>query len=113
MKKIPVKEVGRRHSSTAHFLHVYFGIDLSSSRQSRKEALETTFSRIDHRFPSVSKKSVPRAIYDFQEENEVGMLVMINNKHSFFKNLLFTPVVNEIGFHVKVPFLVIPSPTRK
>jgi hypothetical protein len=38
---------------------------------------------------------------------------MVNNKHSFFENLLFTPVVNEIGFNVKVPFLVIPSKKRK
>jgi nucleotide-binding universal stress UspA family protein len=52
---------------------------------------------------------VPEAIDDFQKNNPIDLLVMVNNKHSFFENILFRPVVNEIGFHVKIPFLVIPS----
>lgn len=108
-----LKEVAELHSSTVHILHVYFGVNLSPTQTSRKRALARAFKNIGHHFYSITEKSVTRAIYDFQEENDVDMLVMINNKHSFFENLLFTPVVNEIGFNVKVPFLVIPSKRKK
>jgi nucleotide-binding universal stress UspA family protein len=108
-----LKEIALSHSSKVHILHVYFGVNLSPTQTSRKKALGRAFKDIGHHFYSITEKSVTRAIYDFQEENDIDMLVMINNKHSFFENLLFTPVVNEIGFNVKVPFLVIPSKKRK
>ena len=106
-------EIAKEHSSSINILHVYFGVNLNSTQTSRKRALGRAFKEIDHHFHSVTEKSVTRAIYDFQEENEIDMLAMVNNKHSFFENLLFTPVVNEIGFNVKVPFLVIPSRKKK
>ncbi|WP_324721080.1 universal stress protein [Salinimicrobium sp. HB62] len=108
-----LKELAQMHSSTINILHVYFGINLNPIQTSRKKALARAFKDISHHFYSVTEKSVTRAIYDFQEENETDMLAMVNNKHSFFENLLFTPVVNEIGFNVKVPFLVIPSRKKK
>lgn len=108
-----LKEIAEDNSSSIHILHVYFGVNLSSSQTSIKKALARAFKDIGHHFYSVTDKGVPRAIYDFQEENEIDMLAMINNKHSFFENLLFTPVVNEIGFNVKIPFLVIPSKRKK
>jgi nucleotide-binding universal stress UspA family protein len=108
-----LKELAEKHSSTIHILHVYFGVDLSPNQTSRKRSLKRSFKNVGHHFYSVTEKSVTRAVYDFQEENEIDMLAMVNNKHSFFENLLFTPVVNEIGFNVKVPFLVIPSRKRK
>ena len=45
----------------------------------------------------------PSAIEKYQEQNTVDLLFMVNNKRSFFENLLFRPVVNKIGFHIKVP----------
>ncbi|MDX1427950.1 MAG: universal stress protein, partial [Salegentibacter mishustinae] len=62
-----------------------------------------------HQFNTIEDKSVTKAIEKFQEKNTVDLLFMVNNKRSFFENLLFRPVVNKIGFHIKVPFMVIPS----
>lgn len=107
-----LKELTDLHASTVHILHVYFGLELSPEQINRKKSLGRTFKNNGHHFYSISEKSVTRAIYDFQEENEVDMLAMVNNKKSFFENLLFMPVVNEIGFNVKVPFLVMPSPKK-
>lgn len=108
-----LKEITTTYSANIHILHVYFGTELSEEQEKRKKALSKTFKDNGHHFYSIADKSVPQAIYDFQEDNAVDMLVMINNKHSFFENLLFRPVINEIGFHVKVPFLVIPSEKKR
>ncbi|MFD2518908.1 universal stress protein [Salinimicrobium flavum] len=108
-----LQELAVTYQSNVHILHVYFGPALTEEQEKRKKALGKIFKNNGHHFYSIADKSVPQAIYDFQEENEIDMLVMINNKHSFFENLLFRPVVNEIGFHVKVPFLVIPSGKKR
>ncbi|NJW52530.1 universal stress protein [Salinimicrobium oceani] len=105
-------ELAELHASTVHILHVYSGLNLSEEQTSRKNALGNALKNNGHHFYSITEKSVVRAIYDFQEENEVHLLAMVNNKRSFFENLLFMPLVNEIGFNVKIPFLVIPSPRR-
>jgi len=108
-----LKDIATNATSNIHILHVYFGAALSDEQEKRKKALAQAFKNNTHHFYSIEEKSVPQAIYDFQEDNPVDMLVMINNKHSFFENLLFRPVINEIGFHVKVPFLVIPSEKKR
>ncbi|MGB7785043.1 MAG: universal stress protein [Salinimicrobium sp.] len=114
VKLLPVvKEIAAANKATLHFMHVYFGVELSEEQARTKQALNRHFKEVDHQFYSISDKSVPQAIYDFQEEHNIDLLVLINNKHSFFENLLFRPIVNEIGFHVKVPFLVIPSGNKK
>ena len=108
-----LKDISTSYSSNIHILHVYFGEELTNEQENRKKALSNAFKNNGHHFYSIAEKSVPQAIYDFQEDNSVDMLVMVNNKHSFFENLLFRPVINEIGFHVKVPFLVIPSEKKR
>lgn len=108
-----LREIVELHSSTVHILHVYFGVNLTPEQTKRKRALGRVFKNNGHHFYSITEKSVTRAIYDFQEENEVDMLALVNNKRSFFENLLFRPLVNELGFNVKLPFLVMPSPKKK
>ena len=113
-KLLPVlKEIAESNHATIHLMHVYFGVELSEEQAKTKKALSRLFKNQSHQFYSISDKSVPQAIYDFQEEHQIDLLTLINNKHSFFENLLFRPIINEIGFHVKVPFLVIPSANKK
>ena len=104
-----LKELSLEQGSKLHILNVIFGVPLEAKQEKSKKILVNYFENIPHTFYSLEKGSVPEAIDDFQKNNPVELLVMINNKHSFFENLLFRPVVNEIGFHIKIPFLVIPS----
>ncbi len=102
-------EMANKYNSKIDILNVYFGTPLNEEQEKAKKELATKLAKINHQFYSVEKNSVPEAITDFQKENPVDILFMINNKHSFFENLLFKPVVNRIGFRIKVPFMVIPS----
>lgn len=108
-----LKALSREHGSKLHILNVFFGVPLEPEQEKNKKFLADYFKNIPHTFYSIEKGSVPKAIDDFQKNNPVDLLVMVNNKHSFFENILFRPVVNEIGFHVKIPFLVIPSENFK
>lgn len=104
-----LKRLIEKHASTIHIVNVYFGIPLNSEQEKSKKFLEEYFKKIPHKFYKIEKSSVPEGISEFQNKNPVDLMAMISNKHSFFENLLFRPVINEIGFHIKIPFLVIPS----
>lgn len=104
-----LKEWSQKHASQLHILNVDYGVHLGVEQEESKKFLGDYFKDIPHKFYSIQKNSVPEGINDFQKNMPVDLLAMISNKHSFFENLLFRPVINEIGFLVKVPFLVIPS----
>lgn len=102
-------DIASYNDASIQVLHVSFGYDLEPRQLESKKILENYLEGTPHKFHSIEKDTVTGGIYHFQKENDVDMLVMISNKHSFFENLLFRPVINEIGFKLKTPFLVIPS----
>lgn len=104
-----LKELADTYKSEIHILHVIFGRPLDEKQENSKKILGEYLKDTRHKFYSIEKNTVTEGIYDFQEENSIDLLAMISNKHSFFENLLFRPLINDIGFHVKIPFLVIPS----
>lgn len=104
-----VEEIALNYSSGLSFLHVYSEPELSDEKIKVKKSLNNLFEKNKKSFYSTAKKSVRQAIYDFQKDNEVDLLVMLKNKHSFLENLFFKQVIDDIGFHVKVPFLVLPA----
>jgi len=91
-----------------NILNVSYGYDLSEDQEAHKNILQKSFEHVAHLFHSVSNKDVAEAITEFQLKSRVNLLVMINNKHSFFENLFFKSTINQIGFHLNIPFLVIP-----
>jgi nucleotide-binding universal stress UspA family protein len=104
-----LKDLANANGSVIHVLHVLFGLPLGEKQEKAKKLLATYLENTSHHFYSIEKNTVTEGIYDFQKEYNIDLLVMISNKHSFFENLLFRPVINEVGFRVKTPFLVIPS----
>lgn len=102
-------DIASNHKAKIQVLHISFGFELEPEQKKAKEVLADYLQDTSHTFYSIEKETVTSGIYHFQKENDVDMLVMISNKHSFFENLLFRPVINEIGFKLKTPFLVIPS----
>lgn len=105
----PILNLAKNHSSKINILHVDTGEDLNETQEENRKNLGNILKHISHKFYTVEEKSVPKAIEKFKDENEVNLLIMVNNKRSFFENLFFRPVVNKIGFHIKIPFMVIPS----
>ncbi|HSP40286.1 MAG TPA: universal stress protein [Gillisia sp.] len=104
-----LKDIAISNNSVIHVLHVLFGFSLGEKQEKAKKLLAKYLENTSHHFYSIEKNTVTEGIYDFQKDQNIDLLVMISNKHSFFENLLFRPVINEVGFRIKTPFLVIPS----
>ena len=104
-----LKTIASTYKSKIHVLHVSLGRDLNQVEIDKKLKLEKLLIDYKDSYHSLGNQEISKAINDFQKSTYVQLLMMINNKHSFFENLFFKPVINQIGFHLSVPFLVIPS----
>ena len=101
------------YNTRINIMHVSYGYNLSETQEKNKKKLEKYFEKVAHLFHDVSNQTVQGGITNFQVKARVNLLVMINNKHSFFENLFFKSTINQIGFHLNIPFLVIPSKSYK
>jgi nucleotide-binding universal stress UspA family protein len=108
----PIADIASTYHSRVNILNVSRGYDLTEWQEENKQKLKTYFIKIAHLFHSVRDQTVAEAISNFQLNHRINLLVMINNKHSFFENLFFKSAINQLGFHLNIPFLVIPSQTN-
>ncbi len=106
---LPILNISALYNTRVNILHVFYGHDLSERQKRNRLKLEKIFKETGCLFHDVKNQNIPEAITQFQLKARINLLVMINNKHSFFENLFFKSTINQIGFHLNIPFLVIPS----
>lgn len=104
-----LRSVCTKNSSQLNVLNVYWGKPVKSDLETTKKKLAAYFKGNSIAFHQIEDVAIAEAVEQFQIKNEIDFLVMINNKHSFFENLLFKPVIKQIVYHTNVPFMVIPS----
>ena len=107
-----LKDLCTACESKLNILNAYFRVPLDQGQKKAKDYLDDFFKEISHLFHIAEGSDIPTAVKKFQETRKINLLVMIHNKHGFFENLLFKPVINEMVYHTNVPFLVIPSIKR-
>ena len=104
-----LKEIAHSHHARVNSMHVSSGEDLTTVQEENKLQLETLFKDTAYIYHDIQSMDITDAINTYQIKTKANLLVMINNKHSFFENLFFKSTINQIGFHLNVPFLVIPA----
>lgn len=97
------------NSAQLNVLNVYWGKPLEASRENTKLKMAEYFQNNAVVFHQIDDVEIAEAVELFQIKNRINFLVMVNNKHSFFENLLFKPVITQMVYHTNVPFMVIPS----
>ncbi|MEW7279789.1 universal stress protein [Aquimarina sp. 2201CG1-2-11] len=107
-----LREVCGKHHSKLHVLNAYAGVLLHEKQEKTKMFLDKYLEKNTHVFHIAEDVDVLEAVEGFLAKHTINLLIMIHNKHSFFENLLFTPVINKITYHTNIPFLVIPSEKR-
>lgn len=108
--KLPLlKEMSALDRAQFNAMHASTGYGLTPDQDRQKLALAALFKNMFYEFYDVENMDIADAITKFRETHEIDLLVMINNKRSFFENVFFKNTVNQIGFHLDIPFLVMPS----
>lgn len=95
---------------TLHVLHAYTQQDSRPKRQKARKELEELLTPFKTAFTETGEMGILQAINTYARKVPIQLLVMVRNEHSFLENLLVTPVIDLIGFHSKIPFMVLPPP---
>ncbi|MDY7396690.1 universal stress protein [Aureibaculum sp. 2210JD6-5] len=104
-----LKTIADLYKSKVHVLHVSSNRPLNETEKQNKSKLDKLLHTVNHEFNNVKDQEIPQAINEFQKLTYVHLLMMIKNKHTFLENLFFKKVIHQIGFHLTIPFLVVPS----
>ncbi|WP_373518010.1 universal stress protein [Pricia sp.] len=103
--------LAEKYNARISVLHVASSYGLDQEKKSNKSVLTGTLDSVSLEHHEVPDTEVITAITDFQSRQGTDFLVMVQNRHSFFERLFIEPVIKKIGFHVHVPFMVIPHQT--
>lgn len=103
--------LAKNYNAKINVLHVSSSYELNQEQKTNKSVLAGTFDGIRHEYHEVPDTEIITAITDFQSKRGTDFLVMVQNRHTFFERLFSEPVIKKIGFHVNVPFMVIPYQT--
>ena len=101
-------EVADEHGSQINVLHVSTGHELTPDQEKQKKSLDKILGN-KALFHDVPNNEIIDAINAFQAKEKINLLVMVQNKHTFMERLFIEPVIKKIGFHVTIPFMVIPQ----
>ncbi|MGB5388027.1 MAG: universal stress protein [Eudoraea sp.] len=93
-------------------LHVKEEYDLTAGQEENKMALYRRLDGLSTTLTELKGSLMPSAILNYVQKNEIDLLMMMNRKHSFFERIFEKQNVDQIGFHVKIPFLVIRDTAR-
>ncbi|GAA4269930.1 universal stress protein [Hyunsoonleella aestuarii] len=106
----PLKELADLNNSKIRIMHINVEEKLNDIQKYNLTKLKEYLEYYEyslHWLPKYDKKATE--INDFIEEHNVNILAMVNYNHSFIEKIIREPIIKKIGFHPRVPFLVIPE----
>ncbi|KKL58101.1 hypothetical protein LCGC14_2228790, partial [marine sediment metagenome] len=104
----PLLDIAKNHIGSIEVIHVSSGNDLTEKQIENKQKLNYLLAQTAHLFHNMPNQGVISAINNFQMKKRMNLLAMVQNKHTFLERLFIEPTIKKIGFHVTIPFMVIP-----
>lgn len=99
-------ELAQNTGATIAILYVSEDDNLDGNQIEQKEMLEEQLEDVPYQHHTLHYQAVEPAVNMFVESRDSDMVAFINKKHSFFGSILSNPMVKNIGFHSRVPILV-------
>lgn len=104
--------LAKLHKARLEVIHISSGYELTEQQTKNKAVLDGLLKDSTHVFHDLPSQEIIEGINSFQLKTKVSLLVMIQNKHTFLERLFIEPIIKKIGFHVRIPFMVIPHDNR-
>ncbi|MFX0558608.1 universal stress protein [Maribacter sp. CXY002] len=107
----PLINMVKLWDSRLSVVHLHAKKQLTSEQERRKELLKHILKEVKTKFKEeIIIKSIAYTLQQLTHENEnIGMIALLNTKHSFFQKLLREPVIKNLTFQTNVPLLVLPQ----
>lgn len=107
---VPLMELAKLWDSKITIVHKGTGKELHPHQQTAKDLLPKRLFGIKYGFEEIKgHNNISGAINKYTRENEnIGMISMVNYWHSFFEKLTNENVINRVAFSTEIPFLIFP-----
>jgi nucleotide-binding universal stress UspA family protein len=104
-----IAEIANMYKSAIRILHIVNNNDddLTAFQLENKAYLHEFFSNKNHSFHKITNNKIEKGVQCFVESRNTDMIVMIAKNINLFQRILFKPIVEEISYHVEIPFLVL------
>ena len=100
--------LAKLHKARIEIIHISSGHELTAQQTTNKATLEILLKDCNYLFHELPSQEIIEGINNFQLKTKVNLLAMIQNKHTFLERLFIEPIIKKIGFHVTIPFMVMP-----
>ncbi|GGG33406.1 universal stress protein [Bizionia arctica] len=81
--------------------------NLNRDQIKNKELLEDYFHANSHSFHFLTNKNIEVAVQEFAESRDIDLMIMVAKNLNYFQQILFHSKVEEISYHINIPFLVL------
>jgi len=103
-----ITEISKMYKSTIRILHIAKKEEqLTTFQLENKAYLHEFFIDKKHSFHRITNTKVEAGVQCFVESRNINMIVMIAKNINLFQRILFRPTVEEISYHIEIPFLVL------
>ena len=104
-----LEEISKVHKAKLIVLNVKEDYVLDEKQNAHKKNLGTFLETMDHCFEQVKGELMPNAIHEYVEKHRIGLLAIMNRKHTFLHRLINKSTIDSVGYHSRIPFLTIPD----
>ncbi len=102
----------KKFNAVIHFLYVSEYDKLSFRQQDNKAFLDLCMEENQRQFHTTTGKDIVKAVNKYIKKNKIDMLVMVNHRHSFLEDILYSNTIDKIGLKIQVPFLILQNIPR-
>jgi nucleotide-binding universal stress UspA family protein len=106
----PLIELIGRWNAEICILQVAQEYELHEDQNRNLKQLAKWLNEVNHSFHKVEMwNNVAEATSTFVDANNIDLIALIHYPHTFMEKLTREPVIRKIGFHAKVPLMVLPD----
>ena len=101
-------EVLSANNATLRVLHISRkGEELTEEQKRNKDFLHDYLNEVPHTFHTLTGSRLETSVQCFVESRDIDIVAMVAKNLNFFQRILFRPAVEEISYHMEIPFLVL------
>lgn len=103
-----IHEFASKYNSSIRVLHIApKNKELTSFQIENKGFLQEYFTDEKHSFHRITSNKIEAGVQCFVESRNINLIVMVAKNINLFQRILFKPTVEEISYHIEIPFLVL------
>lgn len=104
----PLLDILKQNKAALRILHIgEKETELSNEQLVNKQSLQDLFKDIPLSFHFLTTKHIEEGIKCFVESRNISMICMIAKNLNYFQQIMFHSKVEEISYHLEIPFLVL------